>query len=348
MKLSILFFSAEFRDDDPNSYELVLEAARFADAHGFHAVWLPERHFHPFGGIYPNPAIIAGVIASQTRRLRIRSGSVVLPLHHPVRVAEDWAMVDRLSGGRVDLSFSKGWNKSEFIFRTDVDGYDDDRMFSDIATVRSLWGGEEQAFPTAAGEERRLSVYPRPMGGPLSFWVSTFNEALYERTAREGGNILTGLLLQSPNQLKEKITSFRNVAAPGAQLSLMMHTFVGADDRHALDVVGAPFRAYLENSMTLWKQQEPRLEMSEAARQKVLDFAYARYLKESTLIGGIEQIAARLRFFESIGVDEVACLLDFGAPPDEVLNSLKRLATLIRTDTASYSPETILPEPTHS
>lgn len=328
MKLSILFFSAEFRPEDPRSYDLVLEASRFADAHGFHAVWLPERHFHPFGGIYPNPAIAAAVIASQTRTLRIRAGSVVLPLHHPIRVAEDWAMVDRLSGGRVDLSFSKGWNKSEFVFRPDVAGYDDDRLFTDIATIRSLWRGSEHTFRTAGGEDRTLSVYPRPASGPLSFWVSTFNEALYTRTAREGGNVLTGLLLQSPNQLKAKIAAFRAAAVPNARMTLMLHTFAGEDDQHALKVVGPPFRAYLENSITLWKQQEARLDLPEAARQKVLDFAYARYLKESTLIGGIEQIAARLRFFESIGVDEVACLLDFGAPPGEVLRSLARLAPL--------------------
>lgn len=328
MKLSILFFSAEFRADDPRSYDLVLEASRFADAHGFHAVWLPERHFHAFGGIYPNPAIVAGVIASQTRNLRIRAGSVVLPLHHPVRIAEDWAMVDRLSGGRVDLSFSKGWNKSEFIFRTDVPGYDDDRMFADIATVRALWSGAEKSFPTAAGEMRELMTYPRPVGSALSFWVSTFNEALYVRSAREGGSVLTGLLLQSPNQLKAKIKSFREAAAPGAQMTLMLHAFAGADDQQALEVVGAPFRAYLENSMTLWKQQEPRLDLSEAARQKVLDFAFARYLKESTIIGGMGMIEERLRFFQSIGVDEVACLLDFGAPADAILESLGRLATV--------------------
>jgi natural product biosynthesis luciferase-like monooxygenase protein len=240
---------------------------------------------------------------------------------------DDWA-VDRLSGGRVDLSFSKGWNKSEFVFRGDVAGYDDDRMFADIATVRSLWSGCEKSFPTAGGEARELSIYPRPQGSSLSFWVSTFNEGLYVRSASEGGNVLTGLLLQSPAQLKAKIESFREVAAPGAQMTLMLHAFAGADDRQALEVVGAPFRAYLENSMTLWKQQEPRLDLSEAARQKVLDFAFARYLKESTLIGGMGMIEERLRFFQSIGVDEVACLLDFGAPADALLESLKRLATL--------------------
>lgn len=329
MKLSILFFSAEFRAEQARSYDGVLAAARFADAHGFHAVWLPERHFHAFGGIYPNPAVIAAAIASQTRRIRIRAGSVVLPLHHPVRVAEDWAMVDRLAGGRVDLSFSKGWNRSEFVFRPDVGSYGDDDLFRDIATVRSLWAGEARTFPTAAGQPRELSIFPLPHGDALQFWVSTFQEALFERTVQAGGNVLTGLLLQTPNQLQHKIARVRAVAGARPQVTLMLHTFVAPTDQAALDVVGAPFRAYLESSMSLWQQQVPRLDLPPAAKQKVLDFAYARYLKESTLIGGVEQVGAAIAHFAALGVDEIACLLDFGAPEERLLESLALLARFV-------------------
>jgi hypothetical protein len=61
-------------------------------------VWLPERHFHPLGGAYPNPALAAAALAVRTRRIRLRAGSVVLPLQDPVTIAEDWSFVDNLSG----------------------------------------------------------------------------------------------------------------------------------------------------------------------------------------------------------------------------------------------------------
>ena len=78
-------------------YRLLLEGARFADRHGFAAVWTPERHFHAFGGLYPNPAVTGAALAAITERIGIRAGSVVLPLHNPIRVAEEWSVVDNLS-----------------------------------------------------------------------------------------------------------------------------------------------------------------------------------------------------------------------------------------------------------
>src|SRR5262249_27857700 len=103
--LSLFFFSSS---DDPAARDkdrLVREAAAFADGNGFQAVWFPERHFHRFGGLYPTPATLAAAAATWTRKLRLRAGSVVLPLHDPVRVAEEWSVVDNLSNGRVDLAF---------------------------------------------------------------------------------------------------------------------------------------------------------------------------------------------------------------------------------------------------
>lgn len=330
MKLSIMFFSTEFRPEAKHSYGFILEAARLADACGFHAIWLPERHFHPFGGIYPNPSVIAGVLASHTTRIRIRSGSVVLPLHHPVRVAEDWAMVDRLSNGRVDMGFSKGWNTAEFIFRSDFDGYDDDRMFREIEQIRQLWAGAALTFPTADGQTRNLSVFPRPHQEKLAFWISTFNERLFETTGRMGGNILTGLLRQTTNQLQQKMCRFRQAAThEQPEVTLMLHTYVAETDQAAMDVVQAPLKAYLDNSMTLWKQQEPRLDLHGEMREKVLDFAFARNVRQSTLIGGAGRIADRLALFESIGVNEIACLLDFGVSEDQILESLERLKQFV-------------------
>ena len=86
-----MFYFASATTDGDIGYRLLLEGARFADRNGFEAVWTPERHFHPFGGIYPNPAIAGAAIAMTTERVAIRAGSVVLPLHSPITVTEDWS-----------------------------------------------------------------------------------------------------------------------------------------------------------------------------------------------------------------------------------------------------------------
>ena len=82
---------------------------------GFEAVWTPERHFHAFGGAYPNPRSSARRRRGRPDRIAIRAGSVVLPLHSPARVAEEWAVVDNLSGGRVGISFAPGWQPNDFV-----------------------------------------------------------------------------------------------------------------------------------------------------------------------------------------------------------------------------------------
>ena len=81
----------------PKKYELLLEGARFADANGFNAVWTPERHFHAFGGPYPNPSVTGAAVAAVTQNLDVRAGSCVAPLHHPARIAEEWAVIDNLT-----------------------------------------------------------------------------------------------------------------------------------------------------------------------------------------------------------------------------------------------------------
>src|SRR5207248_7111708 len=105
MDLSLFYF-ADDSAADGDRYRLLLEGAKFADAHNFTAIWTPERHFHPFGGLYPNPSVTSAAVAAITQKVQIRAGSVVLPLHDPLRVAEEWAVVDNLSAGRVGLSFA--------------------------------------------------------------------------------------------------------------------------------------------------------------------------------------------------------------------------------------------------
>ncbi len=116
LQFSLYFFGNYPAAYDPDKYQLILEGARFADQHDFTAVWLPERHFHALGGFSPNPSLLAAALARDTERIALRGGSVVLPLHHPVRVAEEWSMVDNLSKGRVGMSIASGWHPNDFVF----------------------------------------------------------------------------------------------------------------------------------------------------------------------------------------------------------------------------------------
>ncbi|MEM7187702.1 MAG: LLM class flavin-dependent oxidoreductase [Bacteroidota bacterium] len=93
MNFSFFYFpTGESTEGD--KYKLLVEGAKFADDHGFEAIWVPERHFHSFGDQFPNPSVAAAAVSTITNNIKLRSGSVVLPLHDSVRVAEEWSMID--------------------------------------------------------------------------------------------------------------------------------------------------------------------------------------------------------------------------------------------------------------
>ena len=141
-RFSLLFFASQPAEFQRGKFDLFRESTQFADRHGFEAVWIPERHFHAFGGIFPNPALAGVVLAETTERILIRAGSVVMPLHHPIRVAEEWAVVDNLSNGRVDVSFAVGWNPNDFAIAPQAYADRTQRTFEGIERVQRLWRGD--------------------------------------------------------------------------------------------------------------------------------------------------------------------------------------------------------------
>src|SRR5262245_45469222 len=116
MEFGLMFFASASQTHDHDRYRLLKESARFADRNNFCCIWTPERHFHDFGGLFPNPSVIGAALAMITSQTQIRAGSLVSPLHNPIRIAEEWAVVDNLSSGRAAISFGSGWNIDDFVF----------------------------------------------------------------------------------------------------------------------------------------------------------------------------------------------------------------------------------------
>src|SRR5947207_1781949 len=142
MDFGIMFFSSAQQAHERDLYYLVKEAARFADQHNFCCIWTPERHFHEFGGPFPNPSVLSAALAMITSRLQIRAGSVISPLHHPVRIAEEWSVADNLSGGRVAISFGSGWNIDDFVLAPAAYEKRQKTMYEQITTIQELWRGK--------------------------------------------------------------------------------------------------------------------------------------------------------------------------------------------------------------
>lgn len=329
-----LFYFAAGAEKGSQCYRLLLDGARFADENDFTAVWTPERHFHEFGGRYPNPSVTGAAIAAVTKRVGIRAGSVVAPLHDPIRIAEEWSVVDNLSDGRVGLSFASGWRSDDFVFRPDA--YADRRTETQavIETVRKLWRGESIELPNGSGQRTVVRTCPVPVQSELPVWLTSSGHTETFRTAgRMGAGVLTHLLGQELDLLGKKIGEYRAAfrehqgqdAGPG-HVALMLHTFLADDREQARETVREPFSEYLRQSLDLFKQGDLDPEDVEVVVARSFD----RYFDAAGLFGTVDDGMRVLRELDAIGVDEVACLIDFVADVDTVLAGLPRLARLAR------------------
>ncbi|WP_424186815.1 MupA/Atu3671 family FMN-dependent luciferase-like monooxygenase [Actinokineospora sp. G85] len=339
-----LFYFANDSAVDGDRYRLLLEGAKFADEHGFTAVWTPERHFHPFGGLYPNPAVTGAAIAAVTSRVGIRAGSVVAPLHHPLRIAEEWSVVDNISGGRVGVSFASGWHADDYALRPE--NYADRRRLlgEHLEDVRRLWRGEAVPFANGVGQTNDVKVFPPPVQPELPVWVTSAGGVETFRAAgRHGAGVLTHLLDQDIDGLAGKLTEYRKALAdrpdadgwPG-HVALMIHTYLHEDEDAARELVRQPLSDYMRSSLHLLlnaqldgRRKVDVSKLSDEDTQFMVDMAFDRYF-DFGLLGSVAKAAAAVERFRSIGVDEVACLIDFGLPTDAVLSSLSTLDELRR------------------
>jgi natural product biosynthesis luciferase-like monooxygenase protein/FkbM family methyltransferase len=354
LDFSLFYFASDDARDEGDKYRLLLEGARFADRHGFAAVWTPERHFHSFGGLYPNPAVAGAALAIATERVAIRAGSVVMPLQDPLRVAEEWSMVDHLSRGRVGVSFASGWHADDFVLAPEKFRDRKAIMVRDIEVVRRLWRGEAISRRNGAGEEIAVEIRPRPRQPELPVWLTAAGNVETFRLAGElGAGLLTHLLDQSIAELRTKVAAYRRAwreaGHPGqGHVTLMIHTYIGEDLDTVRESVRQPFREYLRSSVSLMAslargrgQDLAAAGYREEDLEALLDHAFDRYYSENALFGTPESCRPMIDRLRGIDVDEVACLIDFGVGAEQVLaglDNLERLRRLSNDSTPDLAP----------
>ncbi|WP_338053333.1 MupA/Atu3671 family FMN-dependent luciferase-like monooxygenase [Pseudorhodobacter turbinis] len=354
MEFSIYYWG---NDDGvgPKKYEMLLEGAKFADVNGFCAVWTPERHFHAFGGPYPNPSVTGAAVAAVTRNVDVRAGSCVAPLHHPARIAEEWSVIDNLTNGRAGLAFASGWHPDDFVLRPEnTPPKNRDALFASIDQVRRLWRGDVVDFPTATGHFG-VTTQPRPVSKELPVWVTTAgNPATWREAGEIGANVLTHLLGQTVAEVGEKIKIYHAALRKAGHnpddfsVSLMLHTYIAGDRETAREGARGPMKDYLRSAAGLIKQyawafpafkkpagiENPTeidlQSLTEEENEAILDFAFNRYFEDAGLFGTVEDCVARVERLKQIGVTEVACLIDYGIPTDKVMAGLHPLVEVLR------------------
>ncbi len=340
MDFSLFYFANNSRELESDRYRLLLDGAKFADRNGFSAVWTPERHFHSFGGLYPNPSVTGAAVAAVTERIQIRAGSVVAPLHNPLRIAEEWSVVDNISGGRVGLSFASGWHAVDFALKPE--NYENRReiLISYTDQVRRLWRGEKIDVVDGTGKPQQVGIFPPPVQAELPVWITSAGGVeTFRNAGRAGAGLLTHLLGQDLGELEAKIAEYRAASVEhhgkDGHVVLMVHTFLGEDEDEVRELVRGPMSDYLRSSLGLLlgsQQGSARKIDPSTLREKDVDFlverAFERYYEDGALLGTVDKTRKIVDRAAGIGVDEIACLIDFGLPQDTVLSGLNHLNAL--------------------
>ena len=161
-----------------------------AEDYGFDSVWPAEHHFSEYG-YCASPAVTLAAVAARTKRLRLGTGVVVLPLNHPVRVAEDFAIIDLMSNGRVDLGVGRGYQPHEFA------GYGVDQtrsrdMFREsVEIIQKAWTEERFSYEGEFYQLHDLSVRPKPLQKPHPpVWMASLSPETFQMCGRFGFNLM--------------------------------------------------------------------------------------------------------------------------------------------------------------
>ena len=173
-------------------YRRAVDMAQAAESLGFRNIWLAEHHFSTYGYV-SRPAQLATYIAARTTRLRVGTAVIVVPLHHPLVVAEEIATLDQLAGGRVDIGLGRGYQHYEF-----------ERLGLELDSARARWEesvdiileafrGRPFSYEGKLFRIPETSVFPQPLQKPHPpIWVTAQSPASVEAAVRRGFNVLTG------------------------------------------------------------------------------------------------------------------------------------------------------------
>jgi len=345
MQFGLFYFANYEGNHDHDKYHLILNSAKWADQNGFVRLWTPERHFHSFGGLSPNPSVLAAAIAATTQNIQICAGSVVLPLHDPIRVAEEWAVVDNISNGRVGLGVACGWVPNDFVISEKQGEFDNrkDIFAEHTSTLRNLWRGGPHRVTNPKGEEIEVRTLPRPIQKEVPIWITAAaNPETFRQAGEIGANVLTHLLGQTLKELEAKISIYRQAwekagHADRGAVTLMLHTFVGDSDEIVRETAREPMKKYLAGSLNLaaaniasvpFLKDADKIDVSELTDEIVdqtLEASFEKYFHMAGLLGSYEKCLDMVDQVEQAGVDEIACLIDFGIEEDTVMRGLEKL-----------------------
>jgi natural product biosynthesis luciferase-like monooxygenase protein len=295
----------------------VLEQTVLADRLGFDSVWFAEHHFSEYG-ILTSPHVLITAAAQRTQRIRLGVSIVTLPFHNPIHVAEDYALVDVLSGGRLNLGLGSGYLPHEFA-GFNLDGKDKAFRFNDaLAVIEKAWTGEKFSHHGEYYQFTDVQLQLLPKQKPVPIWIGALRPQGVQYVGKMGYNIM-GVPYVSSNSIDELasiIAQYKQAYREAGHderkihLPLALHTFVAETREEAIATARDHLNLYLAT-----RQYGKGAQFEDLAQ------------REQLLIGSPDDCIEMIKRYEAIGMDQVMMLMNFGGlPHEQVCQSMKLVA----------------------
>jgi alkanesulfonate monooxygenase SsuD/methylene tetrahydromethanopterin reductase-like flavin-dependent oxidoreductase (luciferase family) len=251
-------YLCDFRNPQPwrrpwaDLYAETLDFIAWSESVGFEGAWLPEHHCAE-DGYLPSPLVTLAAVAARTKRLKLGSAVALAPLYHPVRFAEECAIVDILSGGRLEMSIAVGYRRRE------AEAYGVDfstrgrRTDEFLEIVRRLWAGESVTFEGKFFQVKNAAIVPPPIRGHIPLYLGGFADKAIERTAKYGDGYFGNM--EIVDLYAEKL---RAVGKDPAQARIRIQglfVLVAKDPERAWHELGPHFH-YTNNAYGQWLNED--------------------------------------------------------------------------------------------
>jgi len=321
---------------------LLTEAARFADRNGFRALWLLSDESAGQSRTSASSAVMGAAVAVLTDRIDIRGG-VSFQAQNPVRIAEEWSVVDNLSHGRAALTFGCLEPPDRPPSQTER-RRDNDAALRNSDIVQRLWQGDGVNFPGVHGKEVLVKTLPLPMQTSLPLWVLARDVSGGGLAAEFGAGLLIDLRVASIQDLGAIIRTYRHALATrqdaatarcSGRVAAVVPTFVGVDggkSEMAISVaqtsVASPIIPHLQGLIAVVEQEAALTRCPTAPIQSVES---ENDIDARMLCGTPDQCIEKITALEGLGVDEIACWIDFGLDPEFILSGFDGLRQLVES-----------------
>ncbi|MCW5773147.1 MAG: LLM class flavin-dependent oxidoreductase [Rhodospirillaceae bacterium] len=307
----------------------IREQAILADKLGYHSAWIGEHHFDSLG-INSRPDLVLANVAAQTKHIRLAPAVTVLPLHHPVHVAETWASLDLLSGGRVDFATGRGYDRREYI-PFGADFMKSAEIFEEgIDVVLKAWNSPGPwSHKGTYYDIPEMEITPKPVQKPIPFYVASFSKTSVDIAAKRGLNIIwapfaAGMVYGG---LDKAVESYRAACAKeGKKMGRPMCSyFIFISDNPKEEDYGreSQLRYFKECALPAFNFKAGEAPPTMHYFLKIADILSNMKKEElsdkSILLGSPQQIIDSLKKVEASGIEEVILYFNVGCKPHNLV-----------------------------